>query len=485
MIRLYIKKHLHECIVGVFILVYISYFTTITFLRHDNFYSGRYDLGNMDQVVWNTSQGRIFETSTDDFDGVDRISRLMSHADFILIFIVPLYYMWSDPKVLLLLQSVILGVGAWFVYRIAHLVLQNKKIALVLAFLFLINPGVNHSNLYDFHAVTLATTFLLASFYFLLQKKTLYFLLFALLAALTKEQVWITVGLFGLYMSIFQKKMDGLLVFLFSISVFVFLIWYAIPNARLNTDHFALSYYSEFGSSPTEIITSAIFSPTKTIGIFLNPQRIEFIKQLFIPLGFLSLLAPFYVLFALTDLLISLLSNNRNLYQIYYHYTSSITSFVFISAIFGIKTLSARFSSIKTTHLVCYLLTIGFLSAYWYGPLPFAKSPNFDMVKKPSNEKEVINRIITQIPSNKSVSATNNLGAHLSHRQKIFTVPVYMEKADIVVFLLNDQAALPSPQAQIEMVGTMKQNKNYSLSFEEGDFFLFERATPSGRFIGK
>src|SRR5471030_1082211 len=98
----FIKKHRYAITLTVLIALYIAYFTFASFLRYDSFFTGRFDLGNMDQTVWNTIHGRIFQLT--DPDGTNIISRLSIHADFLLIFISPLYLLWSDPRMLLLLQ---------------------------------------------------------------------------------------------------------------------------------------------------------------------------------------------------------------------------------------------------------------------------------------------------------------------------------------------------------------------------------------------
>ena len=85
----FIKKHRYAITLVVFITLYVAYFTTASFLRYDNFFTGRFDLGNMDQTVWNTIHGRIFQLT--DPNGTTNISRLAFHADFILVLIAPLY----------------------------------------------------------------------------------------------------------------------------------------------------------------------------------------------------------------------------------------------------------------------------------------------------------------------------------------------------------------------------------------------------------
>src|SRR3990167_5908053 len=65
----YIRNHLHEIIRTILAKIYIMYFLTVSFLRYDNFFTGRFDLGNMDQAVWNTIHGRIFKIT--DPNGTD------------------------------------------------------------------------------------------------------------------------------------------------------------------------------------------------------------------------------------------------------------------------------------------------------------------------------------------------------------------------------------------------------------------------------
>lgn len=114
--------------------------------------------------------------------------------------------------------------------------------------------------------MTLATTLLLGTFYFAELKNYPLFLLFGILAGLTKEQVWLIIALVGLLVMIAQKKVVfGLLTTCASLAVFYVPVWQVIPQTR-GSHHFALSYYSEFGATPQSIVKAAIFHPSKTLG---------------------------------------------------------------------------------------------------------------------------------------------------------------------------------------------------------------------------
>ena len=485
----FISLHKYELILLIGILIYIAYFTTASFLKYDNFYTGRFDLGNMDQAVWNTFHGRIFQIT--DPNGTSIISRLSFHADFILILIAPLYKIWASPETLLFLQSFILGLGAIFVYLLSLEILKNKNLSLVFSLAFLLSPAVSYSNLYDFHPVTLATTFLLATSYFFIKRKYLLFIIFALLAALTKEEVWAIVSIYGLILifSAFKdllrnkslskqvlllKAAFGAIIFTICIGVFYYLVWYAIPHSR-GAEHFALSYYSDFGNSPTSVIKNIFLQPGKTILTIFSLSKIYYLFQIFVHLGFLSFFSPLFLIFAVPDLLINTLSSNSQLSQIYYQYTATITPFIFISAIYGVKRLSKLFPKIPLSYYAIFLAFTVFYSAYTIGPLPGALRQSIQMFNNPLPEKDIINNYIKNIGARYTIAATNNLGSHLSHRQKIYTIPVGIGEADVVLFLLNDKFAQPSLAAQIKIANKLRTDKNYVEVYKHGAFIVFEK----------
>ncbi|HSW97440.1 MAG TPA: DUF2079 domain-containing protein [Candidatus Saccharimonadales bacterium] len=475
-----IKKHWQVIVLGILIVIYVIYMNAASFARYDNFYAGRFDLGNMDQTVWNTLHGRIFQTT--DANGTSIVSRLAFHADFILILLAPFYMLWQNPKMLLIIQTVILACGSIFVFLLAKDVLKNKNTALLFSCSYLLNPSIAFTNLYDFHPITLATTFLLGAFYFLKKNNMLWVIIFLILAGLTKEEVWVITALFGIYIilltrgSSFKKnvlRIFGFCVFLISMGIAYYLVMHAIPAAKGGA-HFALAYYADFGSSPSQILKTIFFNPQKTFMTILQPGQLLYLFELFAPLGFLSFFSPLFLLFTGPDLTVDLLSNSQQFHQIYYQYSASITPFIFISAIYGFKIFLKIFPRFQK-QIIYYLLITTVLNAYFFGPLPGSKHPSLTMFDSPLNDAAVIENFLTDIPKRYSIAATNNVGAHLSHRQKIFTIPVGIDQADIVIFLLNDTYAQPSLDAQKKIAEKLKSDKNYIEVFKQGDFIVFEK----------
>ena len=122
-----------------------------------------------------------------------------------------------------------------------------------------------------------------------------------------------------------------------------------------------------------------------------------------------------------------------------------------------------------------YLLSMTVFTAYAFGPLPGTKSPNIDMITKPYTNKSFVNKTLSAIPKNATVAASNNIGAHLSHREIFYTIPIGVYKAEYIVFLLNDIFAQPSLEAQKQMAEELKKDSRYVLLAEKDDFVVFRR----------
>src|SRR5258708_1336579 len=223
--------------------------------------------------------------------------------------------------------------------------------------------------------------------------------------------------------------------------MFYFLFWYAIPQT-LGSQHFAIAYLSNFGDNPSKVIKGLFLSPQKIVGIILERSRLDYLNQLFLPVGYLFIAFPFFLIFAGPDLLINLLSNNPQLHQLYYQYTATVTPFIFISTIYGIAVI--RKLKIESFMIIVYLLCCAFYSAISFGPLPGSRDPNLDMFIKQLPDRAYIDTFLHHIPKKLSVAASNDIGAHLSSRRDIYAIPYGLDHADGVVLLLQGT----HPQAQ-------------------------------------
>ena len=96
------------------IAAFITTFVWSSWPSHTGFGSFGFDLGIFDQGVWLLSRLR------NPFVTIRGLPLFGDHASYILVLVAPLYWIWPDPRLLLLLQVVWLAVPAVCVYLIGR-----------------------------------------------------------------------------------------------------------------------------------------------------------------------------------------------------------------------------------------------------------------------------------------------------------------------------------------------------------------------------
>lgn len=486
----FVKKNQSNFLLALMIVIYVGYFSYFTIQRHQKLQSSYYDLGIMDQTVYNTYRGRFLELS-DPISG-QTIKRMAIHNDVLLAFLAPLYVFHEGPETLLVIQTIILALGAIPLYLLAKKILNSEFLALTLSFCYLMYPPLQRSNIFDFHAVTLATSLLLFMYYFWTEKKKVICFIFLLLAMLSKEQVALTTGLFGLFVmyqsamgpAFFKKKSNpdrkeltfGLLILLVSIAWFVLSFWVIIPHFR-QADHFALSRYKEFGESTSGIISGFFLKPLTTLSKIISISTLRYIFLITSPLLFLSFLSPMHFLIALPDLAINVISSEANMHDIVHHYTAVITPFLFISAIYGLATIKKKYQKISNTTIFLLIIGATLILSYTKGPLPYSREKNTG----PFGAKPELTRDISvwkQMLYNDTikVAATDTLAAQFSDRRVIMRFTSSYVQADYVILNRNeifnswlDWYNMPTTYTEL------KNNKNFTLEYKHDGFEVYKR----------
>lgn len=464
------------------IIAFIVYFSFVAFARHDNFYSRRLDLGNMDQTVWNVLHGNGF-TLTDPM-GAGQESRLAVHADFLMVLMAPLYMLWSNPKMLVLVQTIVVCLGALPLFWIAADKLKSQKLALLFALGYLLYPPLQRMMLHDFHAVALSTTFLLFAYWYMTKEQYGPFVVSAVLAGLGKEHIWITIGLMGVYVAIRNKRvLSGLVIAVVGFAMFYYLFWHAIPAVTPTKQHFALQYLSDFGDNQNTILKHILGNPVSVLRTMILPDRLWYYAQLLIPVAFLPLLAPWVLVFSAHSWVINALSTNNLMRQIDYQYTSDITPFLFVAAIEGfivirsfiLRNVAGRKRKRLSGVVAGILVTAIAASVIVWGELPLGIQSRFLYFISPQPEKAMMEHVEASIPSVYTVSATNNIGAHFSEREFLYNFPVNALSADYAVAMLGDQYAWPSGDAQRQAVDQLLKSTDYTLIAHQGNFYAFKK----------
>jgi uncharacterized membrane protein len=314
-----------------------------TIWRYETFKATAFDLGNLDQVMWNTIHGRWFEFTNRAIDYFGPPTRLAVHFEPIIVPLSLLYVFGADPRILLVFQTLVLVVGALPVFLLTrHFLPQWPLLAPAMAFAYLLSPALLGVNLFDFHPVSLATPALLFALLALTHKRYGWFLLACLIAAASKEDVPFVIGMLGILL-IWKYKLPRLgtllLVggFLWGLIAFEVIIPHFYPGAQSNN---FIYRYAALGNSPSQIILNLLLHPWLIFTTFFTLDRLYYLIGLFRSAGFLSLLAPEWLLGALPNLAVNLLSTDSLTYSGVYHYNAAIIPFVMFSAIQGTRRLT-------------------------------------------------------------------------------------------------------------------------------------------------
>ncbi|MHB8502280.1 MAG: DUF2079 domain-containing protein, partial [Candidatus Acidiferrales bacterium] len=299
-------------------IVYIA----LSVLRHESYHSFGFDLGLFNQVFWNTTQGRLFESTMSQALPFPH-SLLGDHFSPALLILMPFYLVYPHPETLLVLQTLALALGAWPVYLLARLKLPaGYPAAWVLAY-FLLVP-LAYINLDDFHEVALAVAPLGFALYFLERGRRGWFLVSLLFTFLIKEEMALIGAGFGVYLLLGKRSWKlGLGVLAGSLLAFVAIIQVAIPFFAGGRSYpYIADRYAEVGGNPGGILKTLVTNPVRVARALLQTKKIYFLVAIFGPVLGLSALAGWASLLLLPTLGYLLLSN----YEPQYSFTSQYSA---------------------------------------------------------------------------------------------------------------------------------------------------------------
>lgn len=495
-----------------FAVLYCVLFVYLSLYRHDVYSSSRFDLGNMDQAVWSTAEGgRLLETTN---ELGEQVSRLTNHADLFLLLFVPLY--WIQPTVawLLVAQAVAVGLGAiplyWLCTRFLGAVpgLDARWPAALFAVAYLFSFGLQSAVLFDFHPQTMAGTLLLFAFYFLLEGRKWQFILFAALAALTKEEMPLVVAMMGLY-AIYPLKRPrwGVPTFAICVGYFLAVMLLLIPSFNDGeSSRLVAERYEVLGGSLGGFLYTALTDPLMVLGYAFSNGKSVYLFYLFGVGGLLGPLAPFVFAIPLPEVAVNLLSNRPQMSDVHYQYSAPIIPFTYLAAAAGLANLvrwtlalkrhypEGPFRRVRAETLtglvpLAFALWVLLFNVYMdhlKGPLPVSREggqPNPVAMRSLSEEHiRSVDRAVTLVPDDPDVkvSASNWFGPHLSQRHHLYLFPVIKDADYVVVDLARASYGIGVDPIKAQTVlQRLLDDPNYRLIFSRENVAVFERI-PSG-----
>lgn len=392
---------------------YILVFSVFTIGRYERYNATGFDLGIFAQVTWNTAHGRIMENTTakqDNFLGL--------HAAFITILLAPAMWLWPDPRILLIIQTALLGVGAWPMARLAKRVFAQWWMPVFFAALWLLYPTIGWMNRWDFHEIVPVATFLAFAFEAADRRAWRQTDFWLLLSLLCKEEVGLNIAGFAVYMALRYDRPRRICAVWFVAGAawftgYAFIIAPALNEVNADLSAHAYRYDWLLSREPQQIWDHLRGSTMRL--------KIRYVIELFGLLAFVPLAAPLALIPALPTFGLSLLSDHVQQGSVYLHYNAAAIPALITAAIFGLAWLTQRFAhGLRggVTALICAAL----LGWVFYNPLVGTPKRASIYGWESSAHIEALNEVRGLIPDEACVVAENNIQPHYSLRRETYVL---------------------------------------------------------------
>jgi len=496
-------------------------------LRYHTYHADAFDLGNMDQAIWNSLHGHLLRFTNRGMDWFGPPTRLGVHVEPILLLIAPLYLLHTGPETLILLQAVTLALGSIPLFLLGLRRLPELPlVAAAFVGAYLATPEILGEALFDFHGVALATPLLLLTLWAVEARRYRWLAIAAVLAALCKEEVALSLIPLGFYIAIWQGRPRlGATVLLLSTAWVAFCFLVILPHYNIHTagaNNFWYRY-AWLGSSPDTALHRALTQPSLLLSSFQDSARRDYLAVLLRSGGGLGIFAPALWLCALPDIMINALSTHAEQYSGFYHYNAVILPYLMVAAIYGTEAFyhtsrrvesrvhpeafppGAVLSTTRPTRAGHAFLSTGvrwqaarghfpirsqwisplvmvwlIVSAYWNITATISIIRPFWLVGNHSTIQQAqIDALLANVPPSASVAATDTLNPHLSDRYTIFLLPDPQSYTADYIAIDIPAALYTNQQADQEMYEAMLTSGGYRIVGIAGQVVLLQRLSLS------
>lgn len=424
--------------------IWAAVFSWLSVARHEAWWTGRFDLGNMVQAIWNTAHGDLLMATN---AAGDQVSRLGSHVDPLLLVLVPFQWFSDSAVPLLVAQSVAVAAGAIPAFLLGRRWLADDRLAVAAAVAWLLYAPLQWAVVTDLHAVTLAAPLIMLAIWAAEARRDWVLGIAVGLALLGKEQVGLALAILGIWIIVRQRRyIAGAIVSVASIAWSAICVLVIIPAMGSGVPEPFGERFGRFGDTPSEALVGALTNPIDVITTVGGWSRLSYLLALLLPLLLLPLFAPLLAAAALPDLLLNMLADWWPNYSIEFHYAAVVSPFLVAAAILGLAGLRRRARPEWLARILrpaggvaIVLVGAGLLGTLITGPAPFggpfsrATPSRIDQYQPIPAHAQALAEGAALIPGDAAVSVGNNAGGHLSARRRVMVFPVIRDAEWVMI----------------------------------------------------
>lgn len=484
------NNHLRELLVAIGIsLVFAVSYSTIAIRKYDA-HQTRGDLTAYAQGLWNTLHGHFmastFNYSVHNFwDGhfreiTPQNSNIFGiHFNPITLALLPFYAIYPHPETLLVLQSLVLALSSVIIFVVAKSKLDNKFIAYIIQFSYLLHISLISAALSEFHAYPLTVLFSTLLIWFSQHKNNVPYYLSLALLLLVQENAGIPVFFFGLYL--FTSKnahLRGLITTIAGITYLLVITKLVIPLFSPTGAYlFETAYGSALGGSYLDMIKNTITRPQLFVNTIFSAANINYLGKIILPSLPLALFAPLALLTSILTLTPNLISSASILKSLFMHYEAVSVPYLYYALILGILFIIEHIRIKKYILIPILTMIIMATTAIQY---KFITSVRFSptcvwscrFYTALDAEKD---QVIAIIPPTATVSTQDYLSGHLADRRGLYLFPIYYDLVDYVVISKGDESWPLSLDDHLGYLTSLSDSKTHSVTLETEHFIVFQK----------
>ena len=395
---------------------YIIVIDAFSLVKHYFFFTTAWDLGIFNQILYFSLHGKLFQYNLEPwFTNSLPTNFLAVHVSPILLALMPFYAIAPRPETLLILQPVIVALAAIPLFLIAKEELENEKLALMVAFTYVLHPGLIGGNLFDFHLEAFIPLTTFSTIYFLRKRAWKPFVL-SFLAALASLEYMAPVLVLVFFCELLRSKRYKAWK-----DLRIFILLMVISILYFVSTNFVMTFIRDPEWRGITIHGMALNKlATEPVSILFDYQnKIAYVLLMLAPYVFIPLLRPLYLLPIAPWLGVAFVTNWGAYYSIEYQYCLVVVPFLALSFIDGLKALKTSIDYNRLIKVLKVSVIVALVACTILLPRRYLTNPYY---AGQFERAQTIYNVLELIPHNASIITQNEIFPHLSSSQNAYSI---------------------------------------------------------------
>ncbi|MFN8559200.1 MAG: DUF2079 domain-containing protein [Dehalococcoidia bacterium] len=437
--------------------------------QHGAYASNAFDLAFFDQIIWNTSQGRWFETTFVPYNFLGQ------HVEPVLLLYAAIYRLTPRVEVLLLSQAAVAAVAAVPLFVAARRLLASEWAAVAVAGAYLIAPHLHDAVLFDFHPEVMGTAAVFGALALLAHGRpgralaafaTLFFL---------KEEAAVTAVGFALIVWRFGYRRHATGLATAGGVYLALVVGLFMPAVRGGPSDLTARYGYILTSGGQTDIAGA---PARTLAHLTAPNQRDGLRGCLRPRRLAPLLSP-AALAAAPVTLGHLLPDHLPQGGLRLHYAVLPFAMLTAATVVGLATVrrpGARWGNRAMPAGVLLLVVTQTAGCLLFSPLGLSLDP---ARYHRTAHTDALDRVVRSIPPQASVSAQSGVAPHLSQRREVWEFPT-VNGAEYVVVVPGGWSSSQAQAAGYRDTLATLPARGYCLQRDDDGVLVYRRKQSCG-----